>query len=90
MTRRAKLATIAILLLLSGIAIMFLFHTYGPVPSFMGQANFSGISPITGMGNGMGWMMLFGPLAMLLFFGGIVTLIVLLVTSLVQLLGKPD
>lgn len=90
MTRTAKLATTAIGALLSGIAIMFLFHIFGPVPSFMGQAGFSGMSHMTGMWNGMGWMMLFGPLAMILFFGGIVTLIVLLVTSLVQSLAKPD
>ncbi len=90
MTRRAKLALISTVALLAGIATMFLFHSFGPVPSFMAGAGFNGMSHMAGMWNGMGWMMLFGPLAMILIFGGFVTLVVLLITSLVQSSMKSD
>lgn len=90
MTQRTKLTTIAIVALLSAIAIMFLLHTFGPLPSFMVQAGFDGTSPMAGMWNGMGWMMLVGPLSMLLGFGGFVTLIILLVTSLIRSCPKAD
>lgn len=90
MTYKAKLATIATVALLSGIATMFLFHAYGPHPSFMAQTDFNGTFPMTGMWDGMGWMMLFGPLAMILSFGGFLTLIILLVTILIQSLAKSD
>jgi hypothetical protein len=74
MTRRGKIATIAAVALLSGIATMFLLHTFGPLPSFVGA----------GIRREMGWMMLFGPFGMIISFGGFVTLVVLLITSLVQ------
>lgn len=86
MTYKAKLATIATVALLAGIVTMFLLHAYGPHPSF----GFNGTFPMTGMWDGMGWMMLLGPLAMILSFGGFVTLIILLVTILIQSLAKPD
>ncbi|MCG8274715.1 hypothetical protein MIC97_24875 [Aquamicrobium sp. NLF2-7] len=84
MTRTAKLAAISTVALIAGIATMFLFPTFGPVSPFMSQQGFNGMSPMAGMWNGMGWMMLFGPLAMVSIFGGFVALIVLLITSLVR------
>jgi hypothetical protein len=90
MNRRTKLATISILSLLTGVTTMALYHSFGPVPSFPTPPGFNGMSPVTEMRNGMGWMMLFGPLAILLTFGGFVTLTVLLITSLTQSPAKPD
>ncbi len=71
MTKKAKLITMAILALISSFAIMMLLHIlYGPGFMFM--------LPMSGMA----WMMIFGFLAMILFFGGAVTLIVLFVRFL--------
>lgn len=69
---KIETATIAIVAVLFAIAIMFLLHTFSPLPSFMVRAGFDGTSPVAGMWNGMGWMMLVGPFAMLLGFGGFV------------------
>ncbi|WP_425646825.1 hypothetical protein [Agrobacterium leguminum] len=90
MTYRAKLAMIATVAVLVGISTMFLYHSFGPVPHFVTQADFNGIPPMTGMWNEMGWMMLFGPLAMVLTFGGFVVLAILLITSLTHSSPKPD
>lgn len=90
MTYRAKLATIATVAVLAGISTMFLYNSFGPVPRFVAQAGFNGMPPMTGMWNEMGWMMLFGPLAMVLTFGGFFVLAILLITSLTQSSPKPD
>ena len=90
MTKNAKLATAATVALLSGIAIMYLFHAYGPFADSMMRSGVDGMSPMVAMGEGMGWMIVLGPLAMILSFGGFVTLIVLLVTLLVRSAAKPD
>jgi hypothetical protein len=82
MTKKARLATAATVALLSSFAIMILLHAYGPQPSFMLQFGFTGTHPMTAMWNEMGWVMVLGPIAMLVFLGGILTLIVLLVQSL--------
>lgn len=63
---------------------MILLHTYGPGRVFMLQSAFDATHPMSGMWNGMAWMMAFGSLAMFLFFGGVVTLIVLLVRFLIE------
>jgi len=82
MAKKATLATTATIALLSSFAIMILLHTYGSGHAFMMQSAFNATYPISGMWNGMGWMMAFGPLAMILFFGGVVTLAVLFVRFL--------
>ena len=84
MTKNAKLATAASVALLSSFAIMILLHAYGPGRAFMLQSAFGATYPMSGMWNGMAWMMAFGPLAMILFFSGVVALIVLLVRFLTE------
>ncbi|KGH10015.1 hypothetical protein P608_15945 [Comamonas thiooxydans] len=82
MTKKSTLATTATIALLSSFAIMILLHTYGPGRAFMMQSAFDTMHPMSGIWHGMGWMMVFGPLAMILFFGGVVTLAVLFVRFL--------
>jgi hypothetical protein len=84
MTKTAKLATAAGVALLVSFTLMGLFHAYGPHPSFMSQPGFNGAHPMTAMWTEMGWLMALGPMAMILFFGGILTLVVLLVRSLAK------
>lgn len=84
MAKKVTLATAAIVALLSSFAIMVVLHTYGPGRAFMMQSAFDATHPMSGMWNGMGWMMAFGPLAMMLFFGAVVTLIVLFVRFLTE------
>lgn len=86
MTKKVKLATSAGVALLVSFAMMMLLHSYGPHPSFMSQSGFNGIHPMTAIWTEMGWMMALGPIAMILFFGSILTLVVLLVRSF----AKPD
>lgn len=83
MTKNAKLATAATVALLVSLAIMFLFHTYGPQPSLI-YPGFQGTHPMTAMWAEMGWAMALGPIAMILFLGGILTLVVLLVRFLAK------
>jgi hypothetical protein len=83
MTKNAKLATAATFALLFSFAAMTVLHTYGPSPSFMDPGS-QGPHPMTAMWSEMGWMMVLGPISMILFFGGIVTLAVLLVRSLAR------
>ncbi len=79
--RLATVATVATVALLMSFAIMILLHAHGSHPSFMLQSSQSGMHPMSAMWNEMGWRMALGPIAMLLFFGGILTLIVLFVRS---------
>jgi uncharacterized membrane protein (DUF485 family) len=81
MTKNAKLATAATVALLFSFATMVLLHAYGPQPSFM-HPGFQGTHPMSTMW--MGWLMALGPIAMILFVGGILTLVVLLVRSLTK------
>lgn len=90
MTRRTKLTAVSTLTLLTGIVTMFLYHSSSPIPPFPAQAGFNAILPMATMWNEMGWTMLFGPFAMLLIFGGFVSLTVLLITALTQSLARPD
>lgn len=85
MTRNAKLATAATIAPLVGLATMMLFHSYGPHPSFM-DPDPRGAHAIMVMRSDMGWMMVLGPVAMILFIGGILILAVLLV----RYLGKAN
>jgi hypothetical protein len=83
MTTNVKLAAAATVALLVSLATMVLFHGYGPQPSLM-HAGFEGAHPMTAMWSEMGWLMALGPVAMILFLGGILTLAVLLVRYLVR------
>ena len=84
MTKKAKLVTAATVALLSSFATMILLHTYGPRPAFMWHSAFDATHPMAGMWNGIGWSMAFGSVAMILFFGGVLTLLVLLMRSLTE------
>jgi hypothetical protein len=83
MTKNAKLATAATVALLFSFATMIMLHTYGPNASFMYSGS-QGQHPMTAMWTEMGWLMALGPIAMILFFGGILTLAVLFVRSLAK------
>lgn len=83
MTKNAKTVTTAALALVASFALMFLMQAYGSGHhAAMMEAGSFGSHSMTAMWSEMGWMMALGPLAMFLFFGGIVTLVVLLVRSL--------
>ena len=83
MTKNAKLATAAAVALLFSFATMTVLHAYGPHASFM-DPGLQGTHPMTAMWTEMGWMMALGPISMILFFGGILTLAVLLVRSIAK------
>lgn len=85
MTKTAKTATAAALALVSGIALMLVMRSYGAGHhSRMMEVGSFGPHSMTAMWGEMGWMMALGPVAGILFFGGIVTLVVLFVRSLVK------
>ncbi|MCA0417415.1 MAG: hypothetical protein LCH80_01605 [Proteobacteria bacterium] len=89
MARRSKLAVTGLLAVLAAASIMFLLHNFEPFASITGQAGSTGTFPMAAMSGGMGWMMLLGPLAMVLFLGGAATLIALLVTFVVRSADRP-
>lgn len=85
MTKTAKTATAAALALVSSIALMLLMRPYGADHhSRMMEGGSFGTRPMTAMWGEMGWLMALGPVAGILFFGGIVTFVVLLVRSLAK------
>lgn len=84
MTKTAKTASAAAIALVSGIALMLVMHGGVPRHAQMFEAGQAGAHSMTAMSAEMGWMMALGPVAGILFFGGIVTLVVLLVRSLVK------
>lgn len=77
MTKKGKGFITAIVALISSFTVMVLLHVYGPGSAFMLQP-----APATHSMTDMAWMMVLGALAMILFFGGIVTLIILFVQFL--------
>ncbi|MBI1620534.1 hypothetical protein [Aquamicrobium zhengzhouense] len=79
MTKTAKTATGAAIALISSIALMFLMRANAPRHAHMFEAVQAGTHPMTTMWSEMGWMMALGPVTGILFFGGIVTFVVLLV-----------
>lgn len=84
MTRTAKAAISAGIALLASFAMMALLRAYAPQHSFPPQPVFNGTHPMTAMWAEMGWMMALGPIAMVLFFGGMLTLVVLFVRFLTK------
>jgi len=84
MTGTKKLATAGGLALLSGLALMIVLHQFGPGHFGTGSMGTPWTHPMTpGMGN-MGWAMALGPVAMALWVGGILTLVVALVRSITK------
>ncbi|MGB3288601.1 MAG: hypothetical protein WBA83_04955 [Burkholderiaceae bacterium] len=82
MTKNSKLAITAAMALILSFAIMVLLHNYGSQSSSMLQFVANGRHPMAAMWHEMGWMMALGPIAMFLFFGGILTFIVLFIQFL--------
>jgi len=84
MTKTAKTATAATLALASSFALMLLMQANAPDHAPMMEAGAHGSHAMTAMWSGMGWMMALGPVAGVLFFGGIVAFVVLFVRWLAK------
>ncbi len=78
MTGTKKLAIIGGIALLSGIAMMIVLHRFGPGDAAM---DMPWAHPMMHRPSGLGWAMALGPVAMMLWFGGILSLSVALVRS---------
>ncbi len=78
MTRTASTAAIAIL---SGIALMLLMQAGAPHHEHMMHAAPHGPHGMAAMWDRMGWRMALGPVAMLLFLGGMVAFVTLIVRA---------
>jgi hypothetical protein len=84
MTGTMRLATIGSVALISGIAMMIALHQFGPGHFAMNSTGAPWTHPMMhGLGE-MGWAMALGPVAMALWFGGILSLLVALVRSLAK------
>ncbi len=84
MTGTKRLATIGGVALLTGIAMMIVLHQFVAGHFAMDSAGAPWARPMMhGPGN-MGWAMALGPVAMALWFGGILSLLVALVRSVVK------
>lgn len=82
MTATGKFATIGGIALLLGVALMIVLHQF--VPGHFGAISMGApYSMMPPMGE-MGWAMALGAVAMALWFGGIVSLVVALVRSVAK------
>jgi hypothetical protein len=84
MTGTMRLATIGSVGLLSGVAMMIALHQFGPGHFGMGPTGAPWAHPMMHRAGEMGWAMALGPVAMALWFGGILSLLVALVRSLAK------
>ena len=84
MTGTKKLATIGGVALLSGIAIMVFLHQFGPGHSATDSTGTPWAHPMMHAPGEMGWAMALGPVAMALWFGGMLGLVVALVRSVAK------
>ncbi len=84
MTGTMRLATIGSVALLSGVAMMIALHQYGPGHFSMGPTGAPWAHPMMHGSSEMGWAMALGPIAMALWCGGILSLVVALVRSVVK------
>ena len=84
MTGTKKLATAGSLALLAGIAMMIVLHQFGPGHFATGSMGTPWTHPTMHGPGGLGWAMALGPVAMALWAGGILTLVVALVRSLTK------
>ena len=79
MTKTAKMATVAALALVSSFVLMFVMQANAPHHAHLLEAGSHTPHSMSVMWDEMGWMMALGPLAGLLFFAGVVTVIALIV-----------
>jgi len=84
MTGTKRLATIGGVALLSGIAIMILLHQFGFGHFTTDSTGTPWTHPLMHAPREMGWAMALGPVAMALWFGGILSLVVALVRSVAK------
>jgi hypothetical protein len=84
MTGTRKLATIGGVALLSGIAMMIVLHQFGSRHLAMDSTGAPWVHPMMHGPGDMGWAMALGPIAMALWFGGILSLLVALVRSVAK------
>jgi hypothetical protein len=79
-----KLATVGGIALLSGIAMMIVLHQFGLGHLATGSTGTPWTHPMMHGPGEMGWAMALGPVAMALWFGGILSLVVALVRSVAK------
>jgi hypothetical protein len=84
MTDTKRLAAIGGVALLSGIAMMIVLHQFGPGHFAPGSTGTPWAHPIMHGPGGMGWAMALGPVAMALWFGGVLSLVVALVRAVAK------
>ncbi len=84
MTGTKKLATLGGVALLSGVAIMIVLHQFGPGHFATGTTGTPWTHPMIHAPGKIGWAMALGPVAMALWFGGILSLVVALVRSIAR------
>ena len=84
MTDTKRLAAIGCVALLSGLAVMIVLHQFGPGHFAPASASGSWAHPgMHGPGD-RGWAMALGPVAMALWFGGVLSLVVALVRAVAK------
>ena len=84
MTGTKKLAIVGGVALLSGIAIMTVLHQFGPGHFLTGPTGMPWAHPMMHAPGERSWAMALGPVAMALWFGGILSLVVALVRSVAK------
>ena len=84
MTGTKKLATVGGAALLSGIGMMIVLHQLGPGHFATVSTGTPWTHPMTPAPGAMGWAMALGPVAMALWFGGMLSLVVALVCSVAK------
>jgi hypothetical protein len=82
MTDTKRLATIGGVALLSGITMMIVLHQFGPGHFATDSTGTPWTHPVMHASGQIGWAMALGPVAMALWFGGILSLVVALVRSI--------
>ena len=86
MTGTKKLATVGGVALLSGIAMMIVLHQFDPGHFVTGSTGTPWTHHMMHAPGEIGWVMALGPVAMALWFGGILSLVVALVRSVAKAL----
>jgi hypothetical protein len=84
MTGTKKLATVGGVALLSGIATMIVLHQFGPGHFATVSTGTPWTYPMMPAPSEKGWAMALGPVAMALWFGGMLSLVVALVRSVAK------